>query len=479
MKFWLSFFCFCVAVYSPAQIVSVSNPSKLPAKTGKFKIVGKNNDGIVVRLYGAEDVMNVYSDELKLAASKNIAFKNQTGPFQYIMLNKTGSVIFYLVQDKKYSVLLAQPVNSKFIEIGKAIAIDTIYDRKDLVASNLRFKASIDQNYLFIYYPFFAGGTVQTVKFLCLDHALTTMYNKLIPVNRDEKELEESKSLIDNEGSSYLILKPASKGDGEQFDVFRISAGGDLALYSIATQKQFFGEPDFEIDNKNSNVVLCAFYNDDKHRLEDVANGFLYASYNPVTGAVIQQSYMPFPKQFMTDLTTREVTDRGKLYTFNIKRVVLRNDGGALILAESFIKDTRDASVPPGVQPGFNSFRSSTIYQFNDIIAFSFTNKGEIDWTNIMRKKQASEDDGGVYSSFMIMNEKDRLRLLYLDDINTSGILNEYNLTSDGKSTRKAILNQEDKDVMLLPKMGKQISPREVVVPSYKNASLQLVKITY
>ncbi|MFN8300377.1 MAG: hypothetical protein U0T75_14850 [Chitinophagales bacterium] len=43
-----------------------------------------------------------------------------------------------------------------------------------------------------------------------------------------------------------------------------------------------------------------------------------------------------------------------------------------------------------------------------------------------MRKKQVSEDDNGAYSSFLIMNQKDKLRLLYLDDVTNAGALNQY-----------------------------------------------------
>ena len=96
-----------------------------------------------------------------------------------------------------------------------------------------------------------------------------------------------------------------------------------------------------------------------------------------------------------------------------------------------------------------------------------------------MRKKQSSDDDNGVYSSFLTVNEKDRLRFLYLDEISAAGVLNQYTLTSDGKSDRKAVLNQEDKDVMLLPKSGRQVAPNEAVIPSYVNGLLRLVKITY
>ncbi len=472
----LLFFLLPLGLY--AQVVQLSNPVKLPPKAGKFKIIGKNNDGIIVRLYGTEDVINVFSDDLSLLASRTIDFKNKDGLLQYVMLNKTGAVIFYLQQDKKYSVLFAQPVNSKFIEIGKPLSIDTIYDRRDLIEQNLRFKASVDQNYLFIYYPFFAANRVQTVRYICLDRALAKLYNKNIPFDRDEAELETSRSLVDNYGSSYLILKKDSKEEFETFDVYRVGADGNAAFYSLNTPKKIFNEPYFEVDNKNNQLLLCSFYNDDA-RKEEVANGFIYSTFNPETGALVSGVTAPFPKTFINELTGREVKDKGNLYTFNIKKAMLRNDGGAMILAESFIKDTRETVSALGAQPGFNTYHSTSLYQFNDVIGFSFNPKGELEWNAIMRKKQVSEEDNGAYSSFFIVNQKDKIRLVYLDDASSSGSLNEYILNSDGKNERNVILNQEDKDLLLLPKIGKQISPDAVVMPSFKNGDLRLIKITY
>jgi len=478
VKIILSFLFAILSLGALAQTVQVSSPSKLPGKAGKFRIQGKNNDGIIVRFYGQEDVINIFDESLKLVGSRILDFKGESGLLQYIMLNKTGAVIFYLSQDKKYSVLLAQPVNSKFIEIGKPIVVDTIYDRRDLVATNLRFKPCIDQSYLMIYYPFFTSNALASVKMICVDRSVHSLYNKTIPLNRDEKQMEDAKSLIDNNGNTYFILKPEAKADGSMYDVFRLSSAGDLNLYSFSTEKAIFGEPYFDLDNRNGNLVVNGFYNDNK-RAEEVANGFFYSSYNPATGALIKTNYTAFTSDFIKELTGRATTDKPKLYTFTIRRSVLRNDGGALIVAESFIKDTRETPVQVGFQPGFGNYHTSYVYQFNDLITFSINPNGEMEWHSVMKKKQSSEDDNGVFSSFLTVNEKDKLRFLYLDDISTSGILNQYTLTSDGKADRKAVLNMEEKDVMLLPKSGRQVAPNEAVIPSYMNGMLKLVKITY
>jgi len=476
LRFFFLWLPLCLSAQKP--IVEISNPVKLSNKANKFRVIGRNSDGIAVRLYGALDMINVYNEQMQLAAAKTIDFKNEDGMLQYVMLNKSGAVIFYLSQDKKYSVLLAQPVNSKYIEVGKPLVIDTIYDKKDLVASNLRFKSAVDQSHVMIYYPFFTGNKITSIQFICIDHTLQLVYNKTIPVNRDESELEESKTLIDNDGNAFIIVKPQKVAVGDIFDVLRIAVSGDFTTYRISTLKPLFGEPSFEIDNKNGNLVMCGFYNNTTTG-EDVANGFLYTSYNPASGATVKTSYTLFSKEFMTALTGRAATETGKLYTFIIRKVILRNDGGAIIIAESLIKDTREVPINIGMQPGFTNYHTSIMYQFNDIIAFSMNATGEVEWNSVLHKKQASEDDNGAYSSFLIANEKDKLHFLFLDDISTSGELNQYVLTSDGKSKREPVLNMEEKDVMLLPKLGKQVSPNQVVIPSYKNGALRLTKITF
>ena len=479
MKFLLHFSILFLAISAKAQFTEVSNPTKLPPKSSKFKVVGKNNDGIVVRMFGVEDVINVYGEGLKLETTKTINFKNQNGPLQHIMLNKTGAVIFYLEQDKKRSLLYAQPVGSKFVEIGKPVLLDSIFDRKDLVASNLRYKTSVDQSYLMIYYPVFSYGKIESIKFLCVDRALHVLYNKTVPLNRDEKELEDSKSLVDNNGNIFLLLRPEANNTGAQYDVLHFGAQGDFSTYSLTTEKAIFGDPYFEIDNKNGNLVMTTFFDARKSEAEAAANGFLYASFDPANGTALKTNYTTFPKEFIAELTGRENVTNQSLFTFNVRKSVLRNDGGSLIIAESFIKDSREQTVPVGIQPGYQSYRTTDVFQFNDIIAFSVNPDGKMEWSSVMRKKQASEDDNGTYSSFLIMNEKEKLRFIYLDDISTTGTLNEYVLSSMGKYNREVLFNQEDKDIMLLPKLGKQVSPNEVVIPSYKSNALRLVKISF
>ncbi|MFN8309540.1 MAG: hypothetical protein U0T73_06205 [Chitinophagales bacterium] len=486
MRAALLFLTIWIAGFTCAQIVDVSPPTRLSSKVQRVRIVGKNSDGYIVRFSGEEEAVHVYSNELRLVAAKTIDFKGMDGEVQHILLNKTGASVLYLEGDKRQTSLLAQPVNSKFIENGKPLLIDSFYDRPDLVNANLHFRISFDQNYMLFYYPIFRGGIIEKMQLTCIDRGLNVIYRTFVPINRPEKDMEYARTLVDNAGNGYLIFAAEPNGKdrtyGDAFSVVRIDRyDGTLLNFELRCEKEIFGEPLFEFDNANNAIQFSGFYDEKGTAADPAASGFFYHQYDAKDGRPKQQLYTPFPSEFIKELTGREATPmNSKLYTFAMKKVVPRIDGGLFFAAESFIKDHREVlTMTPSMMTPYNSYRTITTYSYNDIITFSLQPNGSIEWDNILRKKQNSEEDNGFNSSFALMNQKDQLRFIFLEDVSAGASVNEYVLTSNGKSVRNNLFNQEDKDVLLIPRLAKQVTPDEILLPSTKGNVFRLVKITY
>jgi|GEM_PF-1250030 len=478
-----------------AQTADVSAPTRMSGKLNKVRIIGKNQDGYVVRFSGGEELIHIYDNDLKLSSARTLDFKSGDGDVQNILLNKTGASLFYLHGEKKQTMLMMQPLNSKFIEMSRAIIIDTFNDKRDLVDANLHFKASIDQNYTLFYYPVYADDRINSMQMTCIDRSGTVIYKTFLPIGRPEKDMEYAKSLVDNNGNGYLIFtaeKDAKDNSyGDQYYVMRIDRNnGKLTDYTIKCDKEIFGEPQFEVDNVNGNLIFCGFYDEKGDPADAAANGFFYLQYDAATGVLKHSAYNIFTVAFMTSLTGRDAGSKyNRLYTFNIRKMLLRIDGGAMFAAESVIKDKKEVMVSNpspsfrgymyGGASNYNSYRTVVTYSYNDIIAFSIKADGSLDWNTIMRKKQQSEDDNGFNSSFAFLNEKDRVHLLYLDEISTSGSANEYKLSSKGVADRALLFSQEDKDIFLIPKLAKQVAPNEVAIPSVKSGVFRLVRVQY
>lgn len=477
-----------------AQTADVSAPMRMSSKLNKVRIVGKNQDGYVVRFSGSEELIHIYDNDLKLASARSLDFKKDDGDVQNILLNKSGASLYYLHGEKKQTMLMMQPVNSRFIEVSKPVVIDTFTDRRDLVDANLHFKSSIDQNFTLFYYPVFADDKIKSMQMTCIDRASNLVYKAFLPINRPEKDMEYAKSLVDNNGNGYLIF--AAEKDardisyGDLYNVKRYDkATGQVTDYAIKCDKEIFGEPQFELDNVNGNLIFCGFYDEKGDPADAAANGFFYLQYDAVTGALKHAAYNTFPVSFMTSLTGRDAGKYNRLYTFSIRKMLLRIDGGAMFIAEQVIKDKKEVLVasPSPTLRGYMygggnsmpSYRTVTTFSFNDIIAFSIKADGSIDWNAIMRKKQPSEDDSGFNSSFAFLNEKDRVHMLYMDEVSPSGTMNEYKMSSKGIADRITLFSQEDKDIFLIPKLGKQVAPNELVMPSVKSGIFRLVRVQY
>ena len=468
-----------------AQVTDVSSPTRMSPRLNKVRIIGKNQDGYVIRFSGNEELIHVYDNDLKLSSARTLDLKG--GDLQQVLLNKTGASLIYLRPDKRQSILMMQPVNSKFLDISTPLAIDTFADRHDLVDANLHFKVSLDQNYMLFYYPVFEEGKVKSMQMTCIDRAATVIYMTYLPIGRPEKDMEYAKTLGDNNGNGYLIFTAEKDAKdnvyGDEYYVTRIDKNnGTQTSYTIKCEKEIFSEPQFEIDNVNGSLLFCGFYDDKGDPADAAANGFFYLRYDAPNGVLKQSTYSPFPALFMNSLTGRDVTGmNNRLFTFNIRKMLLRLDGGALITAESVIKDKREIVTmsPSMMSTPYNTYRTVYTFAYNDVIAFSFKPDGAIDWNTVLRKKQLSEDDGGFNSSFAFVNEKDKVHFLYLDEISTAGGVNEYQLSSKGTYERVILFGQEDKDVYIIPKLGKQVAPNEMVLPSVKNGSFRLVRVQY
>lgn len=466
------------------QVTDVSAPQKLSSKTARFKILGKNNDGYVVRLYGNEENIFVYDENLKIKSSRLLEIKGEKPGIFHIQLNKSGGVIYYSTHDKKNAAIFAQPVNGKFTESGRPLLIDSILHDNNFQPNNVRVSFSADQSHLAIYFPLLGSSGINGLRMLILDRALGVRFAQTLPLQVKAEQIEAAHCLLDNNGRVVLALNfkegDKNKPAPDYFSMYVCDPeSGIFGTWNYRSPKSVFGETLLRLDARNRQLIACGFYEEEESTgSETSASGIFYARLDPASGEVIRESWMPFPSAFIRELTGRENAPK-KLYTFSLKEAIIRLDGGALFLAESFVKDSREYISPGQFNTPFNSFRTVNIYQYNDIIAFSLDSNAVAEWYAVMPKKQVSEDDNGAYSSFLLMNQKSHLNLLYLDEISSSGSLLNYRLSSSGQKDKKAILDQGLKEVMLLPKLGKQVSPSEIIIPSYLRNALRLLRIAY
>jgi len=175
-----------------------------------------------------------------------------------------------------------------------------------------------------------------------------------------------------------------------------------------------------------------------------------------------------------------------KLKDFKVGSILLKDDGSPILIFEL----SRDVLRQNGVvnSDGFNAlpYRSTgrsavgwSDHYREDLVVISLKENLAKDWHHVFYKKQFSQNDDGVFSSYFTFMTPSRVRLIYNDEIKTNSTVSEYIFDGAGNYKRNSLLSTEYQNLRLIFKYATQISNQVMIVPSQRNSSLSLVKVDY
>lgn len=165
-------------------------------------------------------------------------------------------------------------------------------------------------------------------------------------------------------------------------------------------------------------------------------------------------------------------------YELQLRSVKFEEDGSCLVFFESVKQYVRRPYFGAGMDNGGSFSASRWIdYYYDDIIVSNIGKDGQKMWETILRKKQFSQDDDGISSSFFILENKSFLRIIFNDEIKNESTVSEYILLPNGQSNRKSILNTSSKKLNLRIREAIQIDPQCILIPNEDNGKLNIVQL--
>ena len=118
-------------------------------------------------------------------------------------------------------------------------------------------------------------------------------------------------------------------------------------------------------------------------------------------------------------------------------------------------------------------------YFYDNVFVLSIAPDGKAQWRSIFHKKQISQEDGAIYSSFFMAKTPAAIRFLFNDEVERSTTVSEFVLNGAGEGERHAIMNTQGQDLMLRFHDATQTGANEIIVPSDDKRRVKLVKIQY
>ncbi len=282
---------------------------------------------------------------------------------------------------------------------------------------------------------------------------------------------------------------------------YAISEAGDLAVTGIQSDKLSSSKKKISYyiftsgstdtifktiklaHEKNIKGVGIAF-NDNSGKL--IITGF-HTDNRSTTGASVFYSNFDFENEKEPDLTSTPIDSRQNvklagernsrsgigLVNYPIERIVVRNDGGAVIISEG------SYSTEYSYYDYFTQSYTRTIeYVFGNIVIISLNGEGAIDWSNVIQKTQVSVDDGGALSSFTHILNSEELISVFNTDISKKNVVVAVKLDKFGELNKPIRLAELD-GMLISPRNGRQVSATEIVIPVYDRKKILMARINF
>lgn len=382
--------------------------------------------------------------------------------------------VFYITQEESQLKL----IKSQFNQQGEVIQ-ELILHASPYEEHYRNFQTQLSPNKQWICFLFEDQRSEKTAMVLNRNEDSVYCFKKLSSWLQLKSEIPIKQFLITDDGTVFihsLIEQQEGKKTKLRETIVKLQSNAVETLSQVLPiQDLNILQSQLQYDNINKKLLYAALFSDKQERYPE---GYLLLCYNH-TFQMDWKKKTPFSSEMLRnwkgETSVKSIFRDGEL---KLRDIVMSQNGSSLL----FFEYTREISR----RPYFSSIDASNNltsrwfdYYFDDLLVAHFDHQGNSLWEHILHKRQYSQDDDGIFSSFYIFKNPALLRIVFNDAVNSEGTVSEYLLKPNGDFIRKSVLNTTYKNLNLRFRDAMSIQSDEMLLPSESNGKLTLVKIQF
>lgn len=466
---------FCCSAALLGQMITVSEEISLRNDAGYELIGDLRGNMLLFRDRNTEYEVQAFDERLQPSWSKTLELDKKFPKAIKVIGGKSDFTLLYHFRHKGHTILKAHRYDPAANLLDSATVMDYGYL---FFTPGFEVVRSDDKSKAIVYYI----EKQNIVRACALDlGTLDRLWEKSFSLSDFYFGMDEFQVTVDNDGRMFLIIERnnyKSKRKQHYYEVVECSGNPMEAdgRYQVVLEDKLTYDVYFSYDNLNKRLVGAGLYYE--KNLER-AEGYFFLSIDPRKEDGHLLRFEPFDDAFVATLLGKENISKNKgISEVNVQEVVLRRDGGVLIIIERNRQMERRSGT--NNRSFYDSGARAIIdYYYDELIVISVHPSGETHWKSILHKKQYSQDDNGIYSSYFLFKTPGNLRFLFNDEIRPENTVSEYILNGLGEYNRKGLLSTEHLDLKLRFKDAVQVDANAVVVPSERRNRLKLMKLVY
>mgnify|MGYP000014266518 CR=1 FL=1 len=510
----------------PASL-TISEEYKIPKNT-YFKRVISADQGYVHILRGSYSmskrltsvIVESYDIEtLKLKRATDIPLKYQKRLRIFHDIFEVNDK-FYLITSyfnsaKNKNFLFAQKLNNRFEPDEDLILIGEIDSRSESKIGDFQFDYSRDSSKVIVYHDIPTKRSDQEeFKFSIYNDNFDLLWDKEITFPFESKLYSLIKFAVDNDGNGYLLgkhyfdkIRNKVKGLPNYEYILEVysNSGENKERYQLMDKQKFISDLTFEV-NRGNEIICTGFYtnrlNASRQNVRDnnreSIEGIVYFKIDNNAQKIEEKKFSAFDLDFITLNQSERQRRRSErrqnddiedndpaLYSYYFRDIILRSDGGVVIIAEQYFETVYNSNFNNGFDVGFNTFNNGIYrevieYNYNDIIVVNVNPDGSIRWANAVPKYQSTlQPEVTRYYSFSNANIRDKIYMLFNEDGNVFESQAGFSLNGRALKNKALALAELDKtgelsiyklgdfetmQTLILPTETRQIAKNELLI---------------
>ena len=486
-----------------AQRITYSEPDREDARTINFEILGKINGKILVyKTYRDQHFIAVYDDDMKLI--ERVKMDYLTSKVNNAEFIQYPDFVYMIYEYKRRNVVycMAVKIDADGKKVGEPVQLDTTVST---VGTRIYSTVSSDDKQKIMVFKINTRNDRAHVLTTCLfgkDLSLIRKSSLSIPMPQRNDFLTEF--TLDNEGDLGCIR---ASGTASNDNINKVSllikpaSSDNISISDLQFAKIFLDDIRIKADNINKHFVITSFYS--KLRRGNI-DGLYYSLWDKTTGHEIMNATSSFSEEFREDA---KPTGNSKT-AFNdyfLKNIILRKDGGFLVIAESVYTTSRGNTLnrwdylygspywspmdyyywnsPVGYYPWwrsnmYNSYSNSTRYYADNVAVISFEPSGKMEWSNVIRKSQY-DDNSDNFIGYGLLNMGNRLHFLFNIQEKRAMMLTGQSIDPSGQVDRSPTFKNLDKGFEFMPRHARQIGSRVAIIPCQYRGFICFAKIEF
>ena len=474
-----------------------------PNRSLVSNIIGSDKDGFyALRMQGhGQPYLEHYYYDLKLrkSAEMEINYKGKIQKLEDIILfnDELYMLTSYNNEPKKTNYLFLQGIfKNTFTLKGDMKVIGEIPSRNRNNTGAFDFSISRDSSKLMIYYGMpYKKFENERFAFRVMDEKMEQLWYKEIALPYSDQLFEIVEFRVDGRGDVYLLGKlynevpkerKAGKPNYQYVILAYLDKGETEKQYKISFEQKFIQDLAFRID-RQGDIVCAGFYSNFG---KDGIKGTVFFRINAKTQELYNTGTKEFDDRFLSMFLTDRQLKKGKeLYKYDLRKLIMRSDGGAVLVGEQYDVDYqyyRDYYT--------GQYIENYYYYYNDIIVTNINPDGTVAWAINIPKRQVTVNDGGYFSSYAMSVVRDRLYFIFNDhpknvlEKEVTRIRN-YNgkssmvtlavVGADGQYDKVPLFSNKDADVLTRPKICKQSGRDEMLIYGERNKKYKFGRVSF